>query len=108
MIERYVYIRLHKEYAEERIAIAAHTRAVLARLPGVVQFAVGTPADTHSENAWDLSIAVRFSELTDIEAFRTHPDHRQLIDEYLQPRMHVIKAWNFQLGSPSSAAESQA
>lgn len=102
MIERYIYVRLHEEYAAERAAIAEHTRAVLATLPGVVQYAVGTPADTHSEKAWDLSLAIRFSSVEDIEAFRAHPDHKRLVDEFLKPRMHVVKAWNFQLNSASS------
>ena len=100
MIERYVYVRLHEQYAAERADIVAHTREVLASLPGIVQYAVGTPADGHSESAWDLSIAIRFASQDDIETFRDNPEHRRLVDEYLKPRMHVIKAWNFQLSNP--------
>lgn len=99
MIERYMYIRLHSEYTGDREAIAGHTREVLASLPGVVHFAVGTPADEHSERAWDLSIAARFASIEELEAFRAHPDHRRLVDEFFKPRMHVHKAWNFRLGS---------
>lgn len=96
MIDRYVFVRLEKEHASERDAIAAHSAEVLGKLPGVLQVSVGTPADEHAGAAWDLSIAVRFASLEDVEAYRVHPAHRRYVDEYLRPRMQVIKAWNFQ------------
>ena len=95
MIERYVYIRLKPEHTGERETIAARARELLPRLPGVVSAAVGLPADEHADKAWDLGFAVRFQSIDDVEGYRTHPEHRQFVDDYLQPRTKVIKAWNF-------------
>lgn len=94
-IERYVYVRLSEQYTAEREDVAAHTRKVLAALPQVLSVSVGIPADDHADKAWDLSIALRFASLADVEAYRVHPDHRRYVDDYLRPRMKVIKAWNF-------------
>ena len=97
MIDRFVFVRLEREYVGEREAIAAHTRDVLRALPGVVQVSVGLPADEQAEAAWDLNITVRFAAIEDVEPYRVHPAHRRYVDEYLRPRMAVIKAWNFRV-----------
>jgi hypothetical protein len=97
MIDRFVFVRLKEEYASERAAIAAYSAQTLRALPGVVQVTVGTPADAHAEAAWDLSIRVRFAALDDVEPYRMSPAHRRYVDEYLAPRMAVIKAWSFQV-----------
>ena len=94
-IDRYVFVRLNKEHAAEREEVAAHTARILATLPGVVQVTTGTPADEHADAAWDVSIVVRFASIDDVEPYRVHPEHRRYVDEYLAPRMDVIKAWNF-------------
>lgn len=103
MIDRFVLIRLKSEYASEREAIAAHTAETLRDLPGVVRVTVGTPADEHAAAGWDLSIVVRFGALADVEPYRVHPAHRRYVDEYLRPRMQVIKAWNFETADASGA-----
>ncbi|MCG8425079.1 MAG: RluA family pseudouridine synthase [Proteobacteria bacterium] len=97
MVERYVFMRLDKEYTDSRQEIVAHTQEVLRALPGVVSAHVGTPADSHAESAWDLCAVVRFDSLDDVEPYRVHPDHRRLVDEYLSPRIQVVKAWNFDI-----------
>lgn len=97
MIDRFVFVRLESAYAGEREGIAAHTRAVLGALPGVVQVTVGTPADEQAAAAWDLCIVVRFASVDDVEQYRLHPEHRRFVDVYLRPRVAVIKAWNFRL-----------
>lgn len=94
-IDRHVFVRLKKERAGEREEVAAYTARILAGLPGVVRVNAGTPADAHAEAAWDVSVVVRFASLDDVESYRVHPEHRRYVDEYLAPRMDVIKAWNF-------------
>jgi len=59
---------------------------------------VGIPADEASERSWDVSIVVRFRSVDDVEPYREHPEHRAYVDEFLRPRMVVIKAWNFDVG----------
>ncbi len=101
MIERVVLFKLKDEYAndEARAEIAARSREILGALPGVQALSIGVPADAPSEKSWDLSIIVRFDSLEAIERYRVHPDHRAYVDEYMRPRMEVIKAWNFKEGS---------
>lgn len=100
MITRYVFVKLGDEYADEagRAAVARETREQLAAIPGPTGVTVGTPASAHDASKWDLSIAVSFERLADIEPYRVHPAHRRYVDEYLRPRMVVIKAWNFETG----------
>ncbi|ACY16760.1 Dabb family protein [Haliangium ochraceum] len=98
MIERYVFIRLKKEHARERSLVIEEARRVLGVVPRIVTFSVGAPVDEHAEAAWDVSIRVRFASKYDIESYRTHPAHRRFVDDFLKPRLDVIKAWNFHIG----------
>lgn len=97
MVERYVFIKLDDEHAtdEGRAEVAEHARRALRNLDGVTAVTVGVPADEPAIRSWDLSIVVRFAKLADIDTYRVHPDHRAFVDEFLAPRMAVIKAWNF-------------
>lgn len=97
MIERIVLFKLKDEYANEaaRRDIAAHTAEVVGRLPGVKGVSVGVPADASSAKSWDLSVVVRFDSMDDVRPYAVHPDHRKYVDEYMRPRMEVVKAWNF-------------
>ena len=38
-----------------------------------------------------------FESLDAVEPYRIHPDHRSYVDDFLKPRLAVIKAWNFKL-----------
>lgn len=97
MIERIVLFKLKDEFCtdEARSEIAKHTREALSVLPGVKSISVGVPADAPSEKSWDLSIVLGFETLEAIDGYREHPDHRAYVDDYMRPRMEVIKAWNF-------------
>ncbi len=99
MIQRIVLIKLKDAYTgqEARGEVAEHSRRVLGGLPGVVQVQVGEPAEAKSAKSWDLSIVLGFARLEDVEPYRVHPEHRAYVDDYLKPRMEVIKAWNFAL-----------
>ncbi len=97
MITRYVFVRLLPDHQGEASAIAAYTREALSGLPQIRSLEVGRPADAHAAKGWDLSIAVTFDDLEAVEAYRIHPVHRAYVDDYLKPRMKVIKAWNFDL-----------
>lgn len=99
MIERTVLMKLNDEHAHDagRAEVAAHSREVLRGLPGVLEVAVGLPADEPSLKSWDLSLTLRFDSLASVEAYRVHPSHRAYVDEYLKPRLLLIKAWNFHI-----------
>jgi hypothetical protein len=100
MYERYVFIKLQDDHATApaRTAMAQHAQEVLSSLPQVRGLRVGLPAGEASVRSWDLSIALQFESTTDIEAYRVEPAHRTFVDEYLKPRMELMKAWNFELG----------
>ena len=99
MIERVVLVKLKDSFAHKaaRTEIIAHTRKTLPQIPGVVSASVGEPADPRSEESWDMGIVVRFQTMDQVPTYISHPDHRTYVDDYLRPRMEVIKAWNFQI-----------
>lgn len=99
MIERIVLIKLNQEHAHDagRAEVAARSREVLSALPDVIEVAVGVPADAPSLKSWDLSLTLRFESLEAVEAYRVHPAHRAYVDEFLKPRLLLIKAWNFDI-----------
>ncbi len=100
MIERYVYLKFKEEHANDasRKQAAARSRELLPKIPGVVSATVGLPGDADCASKWDLGLVVRFASLEDVEAYRVHPTHLELVNEVLKPRTHVIKAWNFDIG----------
>ncbi|MFW5925069.1 MAG: Dabb family protein [Myxococcota bacterium] len=99
MIDRIVLFKLKDEYANDaaRWEVAAYSKDALASVPGVRSVSVGIPADDPSRKSWDLSIVVRFDSLEEVQAYLIHPDHRRYVDDYMRPRMEVVKAWNFEL-----------
>lgn len=98
MIERIVLFKLKDAHANDaaRREVAAHSRDALEKVPGVRGVSVGVPADEASAKSWDLSIVVRFDAMDDVAPYLAHPDHRRYVDEYMRPRMEVVKAWNFE------------
>ncbi len=101
MIERVVLVKLSDAYANEdgRYKVVQHARRVLPLIPGVSSVSVGPPADPRSLESWDVSMILRFERIEDVERYRVDPDHRAFVDEFLTPRMAVIKAWNFDVGA---------
>ena len=98
MIERYVMVKLADAWSnpDGRAAVATETRARLSEVPGVRAVTVGVPADEKSE-VWDVSIAVRFDDLDAMATYIADPLHRKYVDEYLSPKLAVVKAWNFEV-----------
>jgi hypothetical protein len=41
-------------------------------------------------------MTVRFDSLDDVAPYVAHPQHRTYVDEYLRPKLELIKAWNFE------------
>ena len=95
MIDRYVFIKLADPHATQAgRAEVAREAGKLTGIPGVREVRAGAPADAHAEAAWDVSLCVSFASLEDAESYRAHPVHRAFVDEFLAPRLVVIKAWN--------------
>jgi hypothetical protein len=96
MVDRVVLIKLKDECADDagRAEVADRSREVLPGLPGVRRVRVGQPV---SGKDWDIYLNVRFDAAEDIPAYAEHPDHRAYVDEFLRPRLEVIKAWNFEV-----------
>jgi len=101
MVERYVFIKLKdsESTSEGRRAVIDRARESLPAIPGAVAVTVGGPADGAAVASWDVSIVVRFAAVEDIEPYRANPEHRLFVDDFLKPRMEVIKAWNFEIGA---------
>jgi hypothetical protein len=95
MVERYVFLRLKKEHAHERQRVMNEARRALEQIPRLVSFTVAAPADEHAQDAWDVCLRVCFDSIYDVEPYRVHPAHRRFVDEFLKPRLDVVKGWNF-------------
>jgi len=97
MVERYVFIKLNSEHATAagRREVIDRTFADLRGVPGLVKLIVGEPADAAAERSWDVSLVAVFDDIADVEPYLAHPDHRRYMDEFLAPRMEILKAWNF-------------
>ena len=109
MIRRFVFFRFLKPYRtkEAMAEIISRSHAVLDGSADVVSYEIGTAADPKSLAAWDVSITATFVDHQSLEAYIAHPTHRAYVDEFIKPRLEVIKAWNFRgEGLPSDALES--
>lgn len=97
MLERTALLKLLPEFAspEAQRALVARALEVLRPLPGVQAITVGTAADDPTRADWDVSITVRFASLADAAVYRSHPDHRRFVDEYVAPRCAKRQAWSF-------------
>ena len=98
MIERHVYLKLNDEHSTDagRAEVVQRSRG-LSEIPGVTDVTLGVPADEGSRTAWDVVIVLRFESLEAIEPYKALPDHRSFVDDFLKPRLAVIKAWNFEV-----------
>ena len=99
MIQRIILLKLNKEFATDsgRAAVIDHSRKVLTALPGVLRAEIGSPADETSAESWDISMVLNFASTDDLEPFRVHPEHRSYVDDYVKPKLALIKAWNFRI-----------
>jgi len=99
MVERIVLIKLRDDLANDvgRTEIAGRLVRDIPGIAGVRGVTVQVPADSRSGQDWDLCLRVAFDAVEDIETYRSDPGHRALVDEYLRPRLEVLKAWNFVL-----------
>ncbi len=97
MIIRTVLVKLKDEWStpEGRSAVAQYSQEALAAIPGVVGARSLLPADDASTANWDVLLEVHFQHLDDVEPYRVHPLHIAFLDDYLNPRAEVKKAWNW-------------
>lgn len=97
MVERYVFIKLKDKYSNKkgRTEVVSEAKAVLPGIPGVLDMTVGKPGDKHAKSAWDVSLRLRFEGLEDVEPYLQHEEHVYFIEEFLDSRIKVKKAWNF-------------
>ncbi|MDH5671747.1 MAG: Dabb family protein [Myxococcales bacterium] len=98
MIERYVFLKLTEAAAtpEGRRQVAERARE-LGQVAGVASLHVGLPADAAADGAWDVSLRVCFESTEALERYREDALHRRFVDEYLTPRLQVLKAWSFEV-----------
>ena len=98
MVERYVFVKLKAEYANDAGRAEVRARSLALRsVPGVRGVTIGTPADPAALSAWDLSLVVRFDSWGDVERYLEDPGHAAYYEGFLLPRLQVIKAWNFEV-----------
>ena len=98
MIVRHVFLKLKPEFGGEAALaeVVARSRR-LAAIEGVRGLWVGMPADAGATAAWDLSLSLQFDALEDVERYLDDPGHEAYYEGFLEPRIRVIKAWNFEV-----------
>lgn len=93
MVNRFVFVKLKDPSDRDQVAAAAKT--AFAAVPVVRGFDVLQPADD-SSGVWDLCFRVEFDSMDDVPTYVDDPAHRSFVDEVLNPKAEVKKAWNFQ------------
>lgn len=96
MIRRVVLVEIRREYRSELAQIAAHTRDVLSRIPGVEALEVFTAADPRTQREWQLCIQLELADLAATERYRVDPTHRAYADQYLAPLRGKIRVLHFE------------
>ena len=97
MITRTVLVKLIDEWATPagRTAVATHSAEALSAIPGVASAEALVPADDASLASWDVMFTVRFDSMAAVEPYRLHPLHTAFLNDYLNPKAEVKKAWNW-------------
>jgi hypothetical protein len=98
MIVRHVFVKLKPEFeGEAALAEVMERSRRLAAIDGVRALWVAKPADAGAEAAWDLSLSLQFDALEDVARYLADPGHDAYYEAFLEPQIHVIKAWNFEV-----------
>jgi len=97
MIIRTVLVKLKDEWAtsEGRSAVARHSETALAAIPGVTRARSLMPADDVALSSWDVMFEVQFESIDDVAPYAIHPLHLEFLEDYLNPKAEVKKAWNW-------------
>lgn len=97
MVRRIVLIKLKEPWANDagRRETARRVAADLGAVEEVGTAEVLLPLGGKSGKDWDLCLVVTFATEDAVAGYVDDPAHRRLVDEFLRPRLEVIKAWNF-------------
>lgn len=98
MITRFVFMKLKDAYQNEAglNGLVAETNRVFPLVKSIKDFSISFPADQASMKAWDFCLTVRFETEENLEDYRGDRIHRAYVDQFLEGRVEVKKAWNFQ------------
>jgi hypothetical protein len=98
MIVRHVFVKLKPGFGDEAALaeIVARSRQ-LAAIEAVRGLWVGKPADAGASSAWDLNLTLQFDALEDVARYLADPRQEAYHEGFLEPRIRVIKAWNFEV-----------
>ena len=79
---------------------------VLAQLPGVLSYQIGTPASIQRQrpnaavdDSYDLAVSSRFESQQAYEDFLKHPLYLKLAQESLRPLVDQYKIYDFAVGA---------
>lgn len=97
MVKRIVLIKLKGPWAndEGRRESAARLARDLPAIVGVRAAEALVPVGGKSGKDWDLCLEVTLADEDAVASYLDDPAHRSLVDDFLRPRLEVIKAWNF-------------
>lgn len=70
--------------AEQKRTLEERLRALPGAIPELTGYAVGGDAGVNPGNA-DFAVVADFADREGYLAYRDHPEHRTVVDEYLNP-----------------------
>jgi hypothetical protein len=94
MVERIVLFKLKPDHATsgDRSSFGARAGRELAKVPGILDVRVCTPADDASLRSWDLLVVLRFDDAHTAGGALDSTAYRAFIED---PAVGVVKAWSF-------------
>jgi quinol monooxygenase YgiN len=95
-----VWLKQHGDENARRQYINASKQ--LAKLPGVVDYHIGTPTTIKREhpspaldNSYDIAISSTFENAQALENYSKHPEHQKIIHEVLKPLVDKYQVYDF-------------
>lgn len=93
MVERIMLLKL--EDSNQRSEVAKFVRATLVAMSGIEDVSVGLPADVAAAKSWDVSVIMQFTSEATTTITLESEDFKAFLAQ-LDPKVQVIKAWNFE------------
>ncbi|MDB4433340.1 Dabb family protein [bacterium] len=97
MIRHVVCIRFRKDVpADATDALVEALRALPPKIPEIRSYQVGQDV-VQGPNSADVVLIADFDDLDSLGRYRVHPDHEQVVGEYIRPYLEAITAADFEV-----------
>jgi len=85
MVEHLVILKFKTDATEEQVnAFMENARGLKDKIEGVVNFSVGENFTDRSQG-YTHGVCVRFKDRAALEHYLPHPDHQEVVQNYIKP-----------------------